>query len=68
MKWLARLLLIGLSIALLSSCGGTATGNPGNSPIPDGGQNAACDPDPFVCPDGTLVYRQGASCEFDACP
>ncbi len=69
MKWLARLLLVCLSVALLSSCGGTATGNPGNnmgeSPRPSG---EGCDPDPFVCPDDTLVYRQGASCEFDACP
>jgi len=69
MKWLARLLLVSVSVALLSSCGGTATGNPGsNLDAPDRTAGEGCHPDPLVCPNGTLVYRQGVSCEFDPCP
>jgi hypothetical protein len=71
MKWLVRLLLVSLSVSLLSSCGGTATGNPGNAQdhsAPNHPAGEGCNPDPYVCPDGTLVYRQGATCEFDPCP
>lgn len=66
MKWISRLLFFVLVASMLSACGGTGTGNPSNDMMRNGAEG--CDPEPFICSDGTSVYRQGASCEFDPCP
>lgn len=66
MKYLMGLIITCLAIALLVSCGGTGTGNPSSDVTP--AWTEGCDSAPFQCSDGTLVYRQGASCEFDPCP